>query len=178
MRLFLLLAGLLSAAPAAGDRSFDPRAPPARLRDAVDRAERAIRARACSAEHRFGVGDPDENARDCRGAADVPGVKVGRTSARLRDPDNAPPRWARAYVAATDGKKTLQVEPLAFDLGDRVGVLRPMDTRQACLRCHDARERVAASTRAWLARAYPRDRSFGYAQGDLRGFWWAEAPRR
>jgi hypothetical protein len=33
-------------------------------------------------------------------------------------------------------------------------------------------------TRAWLARAHPRDRWFGYAVGDLRGFWWAEAPKR
>ncbi|HET9595487.1 MAG TPA: DUF3365 domain-containing protein, partial [Anaeromyxobacteraceae bacterium] len=122
--------------------------------------------------------DPDANATTCDGAAAVQGVSVGRTSARLRNPGNAPPSWARGYVAATDGRKAAEVAPAAFDLGDRVGVLRPIETRRRCLSCHDARERVAEETRAWLARAYPRDRSFGYAVGDLRGFWWAEAPKR
>jgi hypothetical protein len=155
MTLRLALAALTVAAASGTPRPFDPRAAPAPL----------------------GEGDPDANARACDGAADVPGVEVGRTSARLRNPDNAPPAWARTYVAATDGRKAAEVAPAAFDLGDRVGLLRPIETRQRCLRCHDARERVPASTRAWLSRAYPRDRSFGYALGDLRGFWWAEAPK-
>jgi hypothetical protein len=30
----------------------------------------------------------------------------------------------------------------------------------------------------WLRSAYPQDRALGYGLGDLRGFWWAEAPRR
>ena len=164
-----------STPPAAEEKEGESSAA---LQDAVERAERAIRARACDVERRFGEGDPDANARECEGAAAVPGVEVGRTSARLRNPENAPPGWARAYVAATDGKKASQIAPTTFDLGDRVGVLRPIEIRQRCLRCHDAREKIPPSTLAWLARAYPRDRSFGYALGDLRGFWWAEAPKR
>jgi uncharacterized protein DUF3365 len=102
---------------------------------------------------------------------------VGRTSARLRNPANAPPAWARAYVAATDGRKAADVRPAAFDLGDRVGLLRPIEIRRRCLGCHARREDLSAGTRAWLARSYPEDRALGYALGDLRGFWWAEAPR-
>jgi hypothetical protein len=107
----------------------------------------------------------------------VPGVEVGRTSARLRNPRNAPPAWAKAYVAATEGRKAADVAPRAYDLGDRVGVLRPIEARHRCLGCHAARAKIPASTRAWLARSYPQDRAFGYALGDLRGFWWAEAPK-
>jgi len=70
------------------------------------------------------------------------------------------------------------VVPQAFDLGDRVGLLQPIPIRSRCLRCHDAREALAEGTRAWLSRAYPRDRALGYAPGDLRGFWWAEVPKR
>ena len=165
-------AALLLAAPAPG---FAPSEAPAALRQAVARADEAIRAAACSAEERFGEGDPDANAVRCNGANAPAGVRFGRTSARLRNPDNAPPRWARAYVQATDGKKAAAVAPVAFDLGDRVGVLRPIEIRHRCLACHAPREEVEASTRKWLTSAYPGDHSYGYALGDLRGFWWAEA---
>src|SRR5919197_3569970 len=170
MMLRTLLALAFALAPTAAAR-FDPRDAPAALRDAVDRAERAIHAAACDAERRFGEGDPDANAARCERATEVPGVEVGRTSARLRNPENAPPAWAKGYVAATDGKKAADVAPVAFDLGDRVGLLRPIEIRKRCLGCHAPREQVPASTRAWLARSYPQDRAFGYALGELRGFW-------
>jgi hypothetical protein len=150
---------------------------PAELRPALKRAEDAIRAAACDVERRFGEGDPDANAARCEEAKSVASVKVGRTSARLRNPRNAPPAWAREYVASTDGRKAADVAPLAFDLGDRVGLLRPIEIRARCLACHAARETLDPSTRAWLRSGYPQDRALGYALGDLRGFWWAEAAK-
>jgi hypothetical protein len=169
----IALAASLLLAPA----GFAPSQAPAALLQAVARADEAIRAAACSAERRFGEGDPDANAARCSNVHDPPGVRVGRTSARLRNPRNAPPAWARAYVEASEGKKAGSVRPVAFDLGDRVGLLRPIEIRKRCLACHAAREQVDASTREWLASAYPDDHSFGYALGDLRGFWWAEAKK-
>ena len=155
---------------------YAPDKTPAALRPAVARAQEAIRAAACDAERRFGEGDPDANAARCEGAAPVEGVEVGRTSARLRNPSNAPPAWAQEYVKATDGRKASAVSPAVFDLGGRVGLLRPIEIRQRCLGCHAAREKLAEGTRAWLSRAYPEDRALGYELGDLRGYWWAEAP--
>jgi len=140
-------------------------------------SDEAIRNAACDVERRFGEGDPDANAARCDGAAPVEGVAVGRTSGRLRNPRNAPPAWARAHVAATDGRKAADVPAVAFDLGDRVGLLRPIEIRGRCLHCHAPRPALSEATRAWLARAYPEDRAVGYALGDLRGFWWAEAPK-
>lgn len=177
----LPLAAALALATAAGPGEPPPRPPeqmPAALRPALGRAEEAIRAAACDVERRFGEGDPDANAARCQGAAAVPGVRVGRTSARLRNPANAPPPWARAYLSATDGRKAADVSAVAFDLGDRVGLLRPIEIRKRCLSCHAPRAELAEGTREWLGRAYPRDRALGYALGDLRGFWWAEAPAR
>jgi hypothetical protein len=174
MKLALAVAFLLAPGSAQAP-SFAPSEAPAALRQAVARADEAIRAAACSLEREFGEGDPDANAAQCS-AVNVPaGVRYGRTSARLRNPDNAPPRWARAYLEATDGKKAAAVSPIAFDLGDRVGLLRPIEIRKRCLACHAPLGQVEKSTREWLASAYPKDRSFGYKLGDLRGFWWAEA---
>jgi Protein of unknown function (DUF3365) len=163
--------GVASAPP------LDPGSAPDGLRPALARAEAAIRAAACEAERRFGEGDPDSNAERCEGVGPVAGVEVGRTSARLRNPANAPPAWARAYVAGTDRRRAADVRPAAFDLGDRVGLLRPIEIRRRCLGCHARREDLSAGTRAWLARSYPEDRALGYALGDLRGFWWAVAPK-
>ncbi len=175
----VLTALVLAAAPRSAEAPrYELPDVPAELRPALSRAEEAIRAAACEAEREFGEGDPDANAARCEGAKEVPGVEVGRTSARLRNPRNAPPAWALAYVASTDGRKAAAVAPAAFDLGDRVGLLKPIEIRQRCLACHAPRERIAAETRDWLRRAYPQDRSFGYALGDLRGFWWAEAAKR
>ncbi len=176
---WVLLAVALSAAPRQTELPrYAPEQIPRDLRPALQRAEQSIRAAACDVERRFGEGDPDANASRCEGAAKVAGVTVGRTSARLRNPGNAPPAWASAHVAATDGRKAAEVPPVAFDLGDRVGLLRPIEVRKRCLTCHAAREQLAPGTRDWLARAYPQDRAVGYAIGDLRGFWWAEAPKR
>ncbi len=169
---------LLAAAAAVEGRRFAPSDAPPELRPAVYRSERAIRAAACEAERRFGEGDPDSNAAACEDAKPVPGVRVGRTSARLRNPENAPPPWARSYVAETDGRKASEVAAAAFDLGDRVGLLRPIEVRRRCLGCHARAEDLPEDTREWLRRAYPRDRALGYSLGDLRGFWWAEAERR
>lgn len=179
MRTLLVASLVLATAAEPGEPA--PRPPeemPAELRPALRRAEEAIRAAACDVERRFGEGDPDANAARCQGAAAVPGVRVGRTSARLRNPENAPPPWAESHLAATDGRKAAEVAGVAFDLGDRVGLLRPIEVRTRCLGCHAPREKLAQGTRQWLARAYPRDRAVGYALGDLRGFWWAEAPAR
>ena len=168
-----LLVLLVAAVP-----QYAPVAVPAELRPALQRAEDAVRAAACEAERKFGEGDPDLNAARCADAKKVAGVEVGRTSARLRNPRNSPPAWAREYVLATDGRKAAAVAPLVFDLGDRVGLLSPIEIRRRCLGCHGAQDSLAPATRAWLRSAYPKDRALGYALGDLRGFWWAEASKK
>jgi len=173
--------GLLLVLAAAGEREprrMESGAIPAVLQPAVARAQEAIRAAACDVERRFGEGDPDANAASCEGALPAAGVEVGRTSARLRNPRNAAPAWARPHILASDGKKAAEVPAAVFDLGDRVGLLRPIEIRRRCLACHAPRRELAEGIRNWLARAYPRDRAVGYQLGDLRGFWWAEAPIR
>jgi hypothetical protein len=63
------------------------------------------------------------------------------------------------------------------DLGDRVGVLRPIGTAEACTRCHGAEADVHRTIGGALAKSYPHDRATGFAPGDLRGWMWAEVPK-
>lgn len=60
------------------------------------------------------------------------GVAAGRTSDRLRNPSNAPRAWAAPLVAANAGRRAREVEGFAVDLGDAVGVLRPIAERPMC----------------------------------------------
>lgn len=104
------------------------------------------------------------------------GVRVGRTSHRLRNPRNTAPAWAERLVAAGANRKAAAVEPAVVDLGDRVGVLRPIATMAMCLRCHGPVEDLSTDVRTFLARAYPSDRAVAFEEGDLRSFAWVEAP--
>jgi hypothetical protein len=121
---------------------------------------------------------PIEAPRIARDVAQAQQVEIGRTSFRLRNPANAPRPWAAAYVAAAAGKKPDELKPMVFDLGDRVGLLRPIVTTPACKSCHGPAEALDPQVKAEVARRYPRDQATGFAAGDLRGFIWVEAKKR
>ena len=111
--------------------------------------------------------------------AEANGVSVGRTSPRLRNPGNAPRAWAKPYVdAIADGTPASSVNPVVVDLGDKVGFLRPIPTQALCLRCHGAADSLGQDLASALRESYPEDRALGYREGDLRGFFWAEAAKR
>lgn len=100
------------------------------------------------------------------------GVAIGRTSHKLRNLLNAPPPWARplvearrdtpAFLAAADG---------------RLGVLTPIRLKATCLVCHGDPSKIDPAVKAALAADYPRDQATGFAEGDLRGWFWIEVPK-
>jgi hypothetical protein len=110
-------------------------------------------------------------------AAKKHGIELGRTSHRLRNPANAPRPWARVIVDAGSGAKASAEKLRTVDLGDRVGVLRPIGTAETCTKCHGAEDEVRRNIGATLAAAYPEDHATGFAPGDLRGWMWAEVPK-
>ncbi len=105
------------------------------------------------------------------------GVKLGRTSERLRSPANAPPAWTVAPLAAASAHKAADAKPLAVDLGGSVGVLLPIPVGSACLACHGPAASLSPAVKEALAARYPADRATGYAEGDFRGFLWVEAAK-
>lgn len=106
------------------------------------------------------------------------GVTLGRTSHRVRNPRNAARDWVGPYVTRSEGMKAADVSPVVVDLGNRVGLLRPIAVAGPCLQCHGAPDALGPGLAAVLAEAYPEDGAVGFAEGDLRGFFWAEAPKR
>jgi hypothetical protein len=105
------------------------------------------------------------------------GIAMGRTGERLRNSQNRAPGWAQDLVAASHGRSAKAVEPMLADLGDRVGVVRPIAVVGLCTRCHGDPASFSPELRAAISRAYPDDRATGFAEGDLRGFFWAEVPK-
>ncbi|HET8538558.1 MAG TPA: DUF3365 domain-containing protein [Anaeromyxobacter sp.] len=121
---------------------------------------------------------PTEAPRIARDVAEVHHVDIGRTSFRLRNPANAPRAWAASYVAAAAGKRPDELKPVVFDLGDRVGLLRPIVATPTCKGCHGPAEVLDPQAKAEIVRRYPRDQAIGFAPGDLRGFIWVEVKKR
>lgn len=106
------------------------------------------------------------------------GVAAGRTSDRLRNPTNAPRPWAAPIVKANAGRRAQDVPGFVVDLGDKVGVLRPVAHRPQCGGCHGRPETLSTAIRAELQTRYPVDRAVGFEEGDIRGWYWVEIPKK
>ncbi|TNF27847.1 MAG: DUF3365 domain-containing protein [Deltaproteobacteria bacterium] len=107
-------------------------------------------------------------------AASTGGVVVGRTSAKLRNPKNAPQAWL-APILAEYGEAAPDARPVhkVVTLGEgRFGYAEPIAVGDVCTKCHGTD--IAPGIQAKLAELYPEDKATGYASGDLRGLFWAE----
>jgi hypothetical protein len=111
-------------------------------------------------------------------AARGEGINVGRTSDRLRVPTNRPQPWAAPLVKEYAGTRASAVEGFAVDLGDRVGVLRPIAERSVCGACHGNPEAFDPRVRQELADRYPNDLAVNFRTGELRGWFWVEVPKK
>jgi hypothetical protein len=115
----------------------------------------------------------DEAPQIARETARERGVGIGRTSSRLRNPKNRPPEWARSLVKERAAEPTF----LAHRDG-RLAALLPIRLKQECLGCHGAPAELKDDVKSALRKLYPRDRATGFAEGDLRGWFWVEVPAR
>jgi hypothetical protein len=106
------------------------------------------------------------------------GLAAGRTSDRLRNPTNAPRPWASPIVKAHAGRRVRDVGGFAVDLGDKVGVMRPIAHRPQCESCHGRPEKFSTAVRTELEHRYPVDRAVGFEDGEIRGWYWVEVPKR
>ncbi|WP_373045856.1 DUF3365 domain-containing protein [Vulgatibacter sp.] len=197
MRTALLLPLLLAACSTAAS-GVTPEAPPPRQLDPTDSAlaERLARADAAIRElgstlgarlaEAIGSGGPASAVEVCSTEAQVltariaaaHGVRLGRTSHKLRNPANAPRPWVKPWLARHAGGPAASAQPAVFDLGgDRIGVVRPIATQPLCTLCHG--ESIDPSVQEALRERYPADRATGFAVGELRGAFQVEvAPSR
>jgi RND family efflux transporter MFP subunit len=143
----------------------------AALRDALGAALREALARG-----------PEAALDACRDAAPRlaaeaarPGVRVGRTSHRLRNPANAPEAWLLPWLEAYrrgESQRPFQT----VDLGaEGTGYVEPIHLAPLCATCHG--ENVDAALLEAIRARYPDDEAVGFRVGELRGLFWAiEAP--
>ena len=99
------------------------------------------------------------------------GVRIGRTSHKLRNPNNTPPSWMSTSVSE------IREEPAAFTgPGGVLGAVYPIRVAAPCLLCHGDPGAIIPEARSRIAELYPDDRATGFAAGDLRGWFWIEVP--
>ena len=113
----------------------------------------------------------DDAPRIGREVGEAHGVRIGRTSFKLRNQDNVPPSWVEPAVLARRETPGRFVAP-----DGTVGVIEPIRIMQTCLACHGPADQLAPGVAEAVAESYPADRAVGFAEGDLRGWFWIEVP--
>jgi hypothetical protein len=124
-------------------------------------------------------GSPAEAIGVCREAAPriagevagAQGVRIGRTSFRLRNPANRPPDWARPYVEARRDTDLYLVGS-----GGGLRALLPIGMQPLCLTCHGPSGEWPEDLRAAVQEHYPDDKAVGFPPRSLRGWFWIEVP--
>lgn len=100
------------------------------------------------------------------------GIRLGRSSHRLRNPQSVPPDWAQPtledYVAHPETRLPRHV---LLD-NNRAGYIEPIVLQPLCTACHGTH--LAEPVASRLAELYPDDQATGFEPGDLRGIFWVE----
>ena len=99
------------------------------------------------------------------------GWEVGRTSVKLRNPDNAPDEWEAGVLEsfaqrAAAGENLATMEASARQDG-HFRYMKAIPVGGPCVVCHG--EQIAEPVAARLSELYPADEARGYKPGDLRG---------
>ncbi len=112
-----------------------------------------------------------EAAGIAQSVAEANNVRIGRTSYKLRNPDNSGPDWVAEVVR--DRSKTRR-----FFSGSDGGlaVATPIPLGQMCRQCHGPVADITPEVKQALAKRYPQDMATGFEVGDVRGWFWVEVP--
>lgn len=113
-----------------------------------------------------------EIARDL---SQPPQSRIGRTSHKVRNPDNAPDDWEAQVLAefleraaAGEDLKTMErVELIESDGGRTYRYMKAIPAGEVCLTCHGAD--IDPELMAEIEAFYPDDQATGFALGELRG---------
>lgn len=99
-------------------------------------------------------------------------VRLGRTSEKLRNPENTAPSWV------ADLAQRAQAGPAFEEIEGTLRGVAPIRLAEGCVNCHGQPDQLASGVAQALATHYPDDQATGYAEGDLRGYFWIEVPSK
>jgi Protein of unknown function (DUF3365) len=102
---------------------------------------------------------------------------VGRSSHKLRNPENAPLESVKKYLAEYSEKKAADAPVEVADVGQEWIVISPIEAQPLCLTCHGDPKTFDPNLKQALAERYPEDQATGFEAGDLRGVFWAKIPK-
>ena len=103
------------------------------------------------------------------------GWSVGRTSLKVRNPDNAPDAWEKAVLQNFDQRRQEGENPAGIEHyeaveheGEKVfRYMKAIPTAELCVVCHGSD--IDPLVDAQLQELYPEDKARGYKPGDIRG---------
>jgi len=103
------------------------------------------------------------------------GLKIGRTSLRVRNPVNTPDVWEKAVLEKFEQRKLAGEDPAGIEFYATAAqedktvfrYMKAIPTAELCVVCHGAV--IAPDVEAKLAELYPQDQARGYQPGDIRG---------
>lgn len=102
--------------------------------------------------------------------------EMGRTSTRLRNPDNAPDPWEQAGLDKFAADIKAGGDPMKMEIFEitksREGqnlfrYMRPIVMRESCLGCHGTE--VKQDVKSEIAKLYSDDKAIGYSLNEMRG---------
>lgn len=103
------------------------------------------------------------------------GLDVGRTSLRVRNPDNAPDAWERAVLQGFEDARGSGVDVATLEHVERVSIdgraalryMKAIPMAPLCSACHGSD--LAPDVSEAIDAHYPDDQARGYSVGDIRG---------
>jgi hypothetical protein len=103
------------------------------------------------------------------------GWDVGRTSLRIRNPENAPDSWERKTLEAFEERRKNGEDPSKMEHSEVVTAegrsvfryMKAIPVGEPCLTCHG--KEIIPDLAAKLQELYPEDRATGFSPGEIRG---------
>ena len=100
-----------------------------------------------------------------------PNWKIGRTSLKTRNSDNAPDAWERRVLEqfaerAAKGEDASTIS-YAETVDGQFRLMKAIPLQEGCLGCHGSA--IKPEIASALSQRYPNDQAIGYAIGDIRG---------
>jgi hypothetical protein len=109
------------------------------------------------------------------------GVKIRRTSDKIRNPKDAPTEREREVIEQYQQEKAAgkELKPLVEAIDPHtVAYYQPILIQPLCLTCHGVLgETMTEENYSFIQYLYPDDQATGYALGDVRGIFSLQIPR-
>jgi hypothetical protein len=105
------------------------------------------------------------------------GVRVYRTSHKLRNPKNKPDQFDKMVLEETlkaIKENRFSKKPILFKTPDSTRVYKPLFIKKPCLKCHGDPKKMNPKVVEIIKKKYPNDQATGFKEGDFRGFIVAE----